>query len=39
MRKTKFMALLLCVTMILSGCGSMNNTTRAVCLVVAVVLL
>ena len=28
MRKTKFMALLLCVTMILSGCGSMNNTTK-----------
>ena len=28
MRKTKFMALLLCITMILSGCGSMNNTTK-----------
>jgi len=28
MRKTKFMAILLCVTMILSGCGSMNNTTK-----------
>ena len=28
MKKTKFMALLLCVTMILSGCGSMNNTTK-----------
>lgn len=28
MRKTKFMALLLCVTLILSGCGSMNNTTK-----------
>ncbi len=28
MRKTKFMAILLCVCMILSGCGSMNNTTK-----------
>ena len=28
MKKTKFMALLLCVTMLLSGCGSMNNTTK-----------
>lgn len=28
MRKTKYMALLLCFTMILSGCGSMNNTTK-----------
>ena len=28
MKKTKFMAILLCVTMILSGCGSMNNTTK-----------
>lgn len=28
MRRTKFMALLLCVTMILSGCGNMNNTTK-----------
>ena len=28
MKKTKFMALLLCVTMVLSGCGSMNNTTK-----------
>ena len=28
MRKTKFMAILLCVTMVLSGCGSMNNTTK-----------
>ena len=28
MRKTKFMALLLCVTLILSGCASMNNTTK-----------
>ncbi len=28
MKGTKFMALLLCVTMILSGCGSMNNTTK-----------
>ena len=28
MRKTKFTAILLCVTMILSGCGSMNNTTK-----------
>ena len=28
MRKTKLMALLLCVTMILSGCASMNNTAK-----------
>lgn len=28
MKKTKLMALLLCVTMILSGCASMNNTTK-----------
>ena len=28
MKKTKFMALLLCVTLILSGCASMNNTTK-----------
>ena len=28
MRKTKFMAILLSVTMILSGCASMNNTTK-----------
>lgn len=28
MKKTKFMALLLCATMMLSGCGSMNNTTK-----------
>ena len=28
MKKTKFMAILLCVTMILSSCGSMNNTTK-----------
>ena len=28
MKKTKFMALLLCVTMVLSGCGSMNNTAK-----------
>lgn len=28
MKGTKFMALLLCVTMVLSGCGSMNNTTK-----------
>ena len=28
MRKTKFMAIMLCVCMILSGCGSMNNTTK-----------
>ena len=28
MRKTKFTALLLCVTLILSGCASMNNTTK-----------
>ena len=28
MRKTKFMALLLCVTLVLSGCASMNNTTK-----------
>ena len=28
MRKTKFMAILLCVTMVLSSCGSMNNTTK-----------
>lgn len=28
MKGTKFMALLLCVSMILSGCGSMNNATK-----------
>lgn len=28
MKKTKYMALLLCVTMVLSGCGSMTNTTK-----------
>lgn len=28
MKGTKFMALLLCVTMVLGGCGSMNNTTK-----------
>ena len=28
MKKIKFMALLLSVTMVLSGCGSMNNTTK-----------
>ena len=28
MRKTKFTALLLCITLILSGCASMNNTTK-----------
>lgn len=28
MKGTKFMAILLCVTMVLSGCGSMNNTTK-----------
>lgn len=28
MKKTKFMAILLCATMILSACGSMNNTTK-----------
>ena len=28
MKRTKFMALLLAVTLILSGCGSMNNTTK-----------
>ncbi len=28
MRKTKFMTILLCITLILSGCGSMNNTTK-----------
>ena len=28
MKATKFMAVLLCITMILSGCGSMNNTTK-----------
>ena len=28
MKKTKFMAILLCATMILSSCGSMNNTTK-----------
>lgn len=28
MKKTKWMALLLCVTMVLSGCGNMNNTTK-----------
>ena len=28
MKKTKFTAILLCVTMILSGCGSMSNTAK-----------
>ena len=28
MKKTKFMALLLCATMVLGGCSSMNNTTK-----------
>lgn len=28
MKKTKFMVLLLCVTMVLSGCGNMNNTAK-----------
>ena len=28
MKTTKFMAVLLCVTMILSGCGSMSNATK-----------
>ena len=28
MKKTKFTALILCVTLILSGCASMNNTTK-----------
>ena len=28
MKATKFMAVLLCISMILSGCGSMNNTTK-----------
>ena len=28
MRKTKLTAILLCVTLILSGCASMNNTTK-----------
>ena len=28
MRKTKFMALLLCLTLVFSGCGNMNNTTK-----------
>ena len=28
MKKTKFTALLLCATLILSGCASMNNTTK-----------
>ena len=28
MKKTKFMALLLCVSLVLSGCASMNNTTK-----------
>lgn len=28
MKKTKCMALLLCITMVLSGCGTMNNTTK-----------
>ena len=28
MKATKFMAVLLCVTMILSGCGSMSNATK-----------
>ena len=28
MKKTKFTALLLCITLVLSGCASMNNTTK-----------
>lgn len=28
MKATKFMAVLLCITMILSGCGSMSNATK-----------
>lgn len=28
MKKKKFVATLLCITMVLSGCGSMNNTTK-----------
>ena len=28
MKKTKMMALLLCITMVLSGCGNMNNTAK-----------
>lgn len=28
MRKTKFMALLLCLTMVFGGCSNMNNTTK-----------
>ena len=28
MKRTKITALILCVTLILSGCGSMNNTTK-----------
>jgi len=28
MKKTKFMVLLLCVSLVLSGCASMNNTTK-----------
>lgn len=28
MKKTKCMALLLCITMVLSGCSTMNNTTK-----------
>ena len=28
MKRTKFMALLLCITMVFSGCGNMNNTTK-----------
>ena len=28
MKRTKFTALILCVTLILSGCASMNNTTK-----------
>lgn len=28
MKKTKFITILLCATLILSGCGNMNNTTK-----------
>ena len=28
MKRTKLMSLTLCLALILSGCGSMNNTTK-----------
>ena len=29
MKKTKFIAFLLSATLVFSGCGNMNNTTKA----------